>query len=150
MEEQIKNKIKYLLKIGQKHRANQLKEKFLGVCPDMKQIPGYENYYATKGGEIISTRKQPANPNGKQKTLKAGKDRYGYRYVQLFPGAKFHKVHRLILQTYKPTKDTTLEVNHKDGNKSNNHLENLEWCTHSQNIKHAYKKGLLKGRKKKA
>lgn len=54
---------------------------------------------------------------------------------------KRHKsIHRFILESYKPRSDMhSLDVNHIDGNKQNNELENLEWCTRSENIKHAIK-----------
>lgn len=52
-------------------------------------------------------------------------------------------IHRLVLQTFKPVEDMDkLQVNHIDGDKQNNHVDNLEWCTQSENQKHAYKHGL--------
>lgn len=58
------------------------------------------------------------------------------------------RVHRLIMMAFKPVENMDkLEVNHLDGNKKNNKLENLEWCTASENQKHAFKTGLQKARK---
>lgn len=52
---------------------------------------------------------------------------------------------------FNPVEDMDeLEVNHKDGNKLNNNLDNLEWCTTSENQKHAFKTGLQKARRGKA
>lgn len=53
-------------------------------------------------------------------------------------------IHRLIAQTFIPNSENKLEVNHIDGNKQNNNIENLEWCTKSENHKHAFKIGLCK------
>lgn len=52
-------------------------------------------------------------------------------------------MHRIILKTFKPNNNCSrLDVNHIDGNKSNNNLENLEWCTRSENVIHAFNTGL--------
>lgn len=52
-------------------------------------------------------------------------------------------VHRLVLGAFAPIIGMeNLQVNHKDGDKRNNHIDNLEWCTQSENQKHAYKMGL--------
>lgn len=59
------------------------------------------------------------------------------------------RVHRLVMMAFNPVENMgELEVNHLDGNKKNNKLENLEWCTASENQKHAFKTGLQKARKR--
>lgn len=61
---------------------------------------------------------------------------------------KTYRAHRLVLMAFNPIDGMErLEVNHIDGNKSNNNLENLEWCTPSENQKHAFRTGLQKARK---
>lgn len=54
-------------------------------------------------------------------------------------------VHRLVASCYLSNPQNFCEVNHKDGIKSNNHYSNLEWCSKSFNLKHAFENKLLKG-----
>ena len=56
---------------------------------------------------------------------------------------KTHHLHRLLANAFIPKIDGKRYVNHKDGNKLNNELSNLEWCTHQENMKHAYDNGML-------
>lgn len=57
---------------------------------------------------------------------------------------KYHSVHRLLAMAFIPNPESKPEVNHKDGNKKNNNLSNLEWVTKSENRKHAYDIGIQK------
>lgn len=66
-------------------------------------------------------------------------------YCKIAHNGKFVSVHRLVAQAFIPNENNLPEVNHKDGNKLNNASENLEWCTRSQNMKHAYAAGLHPG-----
>lgn len=100
-----------------------------------KQIPNFPNYTININGEI-------KNQNGL--ILKPRIDSYGYTFYCLYnkPMKKEYKTHRIMMDTFKPIINSNkLQVNHKDGNKLNNHLDNLEWCTHQENIDHSFKIG---------
>jgi hypothetical protein len=76
-----------------------------------------------------------------KKVWKNSKNGYWYFVVN----KKIQSLHRAIALQHLPIKEGMNDVNHIDGNKDNNHLSNLEWCTRSQNIKHAYDTNLRKG-----
>lgn len=67
----------------------------------------------------------------------------GYQKVSVAGRSVF--VHRLVAEAFLSNPNDLPEVNHKDGNKENNHRSNLEWCSRSQNMKHAYATGLHPG-----
>lgn len=78
--------------------------------------------------------------------IKPYKEISGYMSVTLMING-FRKriyVHRLVAMVYLDNAKTLPSINHKDGNKSNNNIDNLEWVTQSDNLKHAIKTGLLK------
>ena len=108
-------------------------------------IDGVETtYFVTKNGEVYN-----------QKTdrfLKGCVFNNGYRFVNLIANGKKknHLVHRLVAVAFLPNPNNLPVVNHKDGNKLNNKLENLEWCTFQQNSQHAHEVGLIKKQPRKA
>ena len=101
-------------------------------------IRNHESYKCSKDGTII----------GKYgKRLKGHVDRCGYHEVLLSENGKQKNclVHRLILSTFAPDNSGNRNyVNHKNGNKLDNNLDNLEWCTKSENTIHSYRTGLQK------
>ena len=93
-----------------------------------KDIQDYEGLYQVSDmGRVRNIRTG--------RILKPGIDRYGYLLVVLYKNgkAKTKNVHRLVAQTFIPNTDRLPCVNHKDENKLNNRVENLEWCTHQYN-----------------
>ena len=78
--------------------------------------------------------------------LKPGNNTKGYLIVTLYRDGNPYtkKIHRLVADAFYDGQFDGLEVNHIDGNKTNNFIGNLEWCTGSENINHAYKTGLRK------
>ncbi len=97
----------------------------------MKDVPGYEGRYsATKDGRIFGHKKKIfLKPSLKQK---------GYYHVCLYP-ERGKILHRLIAKTYLKNYSEKLQVNHKDLNKTNNNVSNLEMVTNKQNYDHAKK-----------
>ena len=80
--------------------------------------------------------------------IKSYRNSRGYECVNLYLQSKVYKfqVHRLVASAFIPNPDGLPVVNHKDGNPLNNHVDNLEWVTQSQNMKHAWDTGLLTNR----
>ena len=79
------------------------------------------------------------------KVLKPGYNKKrGYYQVVLWPGNKTYRVHTLILTAFDKPKSYKMGCNHKNGVKTDNRFENLEWTTQSENLKHAFKLGLSK------
>lgn len=114
-----------------------------------KDIPEYEGLYQiNKIGEIKTLDKVVKNAKGFRKIygkkLKLQLDKKGYYRIGLTRNnkQKFYLVHRLVAKTFIPNKNNYPVVNHIDGNTRNNSVTNLEWCTYSYNIKHAYNIGL--------
>lgn len=76
--------------------------------------------------------------------LTIGQNKLGYQQVSLSKNDKMYsrRVHRLVANAFIKNTKNYKEVNHIDGNKKNNKVENLEWCNRSQNMQHAVRLGL--------
>lgn len=100
-----------------------------------KDIPDYEGeYQASNFGRIRSLDRKVWNYNKRGRILKQNANDKGYLYVSL--NSKKYYVHILIARTFIENSNNYEQVNHKDFNKSNNCVENLEWVSPQQNINH--------------
>ena len=90
-------------------------------------IKGYENYEVSNLGNIKNVKNN--------KLLKPFDRGHGYLGVRLYKNGKCKNfsVHRLVISTFKANPDNKSQVNHKDEDKTNNNLNNLEWCTGEYN-----------------
>lgn len=107
----------------------------------MKFIPGYENLYAVDElGNVHSTISTKARRKGVLKPHIKNR----YLAINLFKDGKCKHfyIHRLVAEAFIPNPNNLPEVNHKDCNKHNNKVENLEWCDRKHNLQHSYDKGL--------
>jgi len=114
-----------------------------------KSIENYEGLYEIADTGVI---RSLTNGNRKGKVLKPALGTTGYFYVNLSKQGKvkLHKIHRVVAKHFLPLNSSKLYVNHKDGNKLNNDVINLEWCTSLENNRHARNVGLsvdVKGEK---
>ena len=102
-----------------------------------KDIEGFEGLYQVSSLGNIKSFKQ--NKNGK--ILKKQITYDGYAFVGLVKNkiSKNYKIHRLVAQSFIDNPDNLLEINHKDKNKLNNCIDNLEWCTRRYNCLYSYK-----------
>lgn len=76
--------------------------------------------------------------------MKLHKDKNGYININLYleKKPKRHLIHRIVAVAFIPNPENKPQVNHKDGNKENNNINNLEWNTCSENTQHSYDTGL--------
>ena len=122
-----------------------------------KAVKGYEGYYEVdQFGRVYSVdRNIPVDDNGRQyikslcgKRMKQNMHSQGYKIVSLTKDGKTKTVfvHRVVAEAFIPNNDNLPMVNHKDEDKTNNFVENLEWCTAAYNC--AYGKGIEKHAKK--
>ena len=119
-------------------RDLKIQELLDSCCVFLKEYP---DYIISEAGDIFSTL------NRKVAKLSPGRKASGYRFVGLRCGsggkAKYEMAHRLVAKTFISNPDNKPEVNHKDGDKDNNSVQNLEWALPKENINHAIKSGLI-------
>lgn len=117
-----------------------------------KDVIGYEGFYQisdlgrVKRLETIVDGRQGFKFTVQEKILALEVCTTGYKRVTLCKNGKTKRflVHRLVAEMFINNENKLKQVNHKDGNKGNNKLQNLEWASQSNNQKHAYKTGLQK------
>lgn len=112
-----------------------------------KDIKGYEGLYQVSNlGNVKSLN---YNHTNKAKNLTPKKNKK-YLYVCLYKNNKqyYPTIHRLVAENFIVNPKKLVQVNHIDGNKQNNKVDNLEWCTNLENIQHADKNGLSNRRGK--
>jgi len=111
------------------------------MTEEFRDIKGFEGRYQVSNlGRVYSLPKQKGvsyvNSDSPLMVLKNNLSTTGYYRVNLGRGNMF-MIHRLVAESFIPKIDGKKCVNHKDGDKLNNHIDNLEWCTQGENIAHA-------------
>ena len=98
-----------------------------------KKIEGYDNYEVSNLGRIRKLNIDYRSPDFH--ILKQKHEKNGYMRICLSKNgvSKFYNVHRLVAKAFIPNPNNYLLVNHKDENKTNNNVNNLEWCTYKYN-----------------
>ena len=119
-----------------------------------KDIKGYEGLYQISNlGNVKSLKRNRFNYRlqrmiivNKEKLLKQSFDGKKYLFVTLqkHKSRKNYRIHRLVAESFIPNPNNLPQVNHIDGNKTNNCVSNLEWCDGSYNVKESFRLGLSK------
>lgn len=106
-----------------------------------KDINNYKGLYQISNKGNVKSRSSWKNGG----LLSPGNTRQGYKQVGLCRNGKVKRVyiHRLVAEAFIPNPNKLPDINHKDGNPSNNALHNLEWCTEKENTEHAINSGLM-------
>lgn len=118
---------------------------------EWRNIKGFEGLYQVSStGRVKSLNRVVIGRDGRtyhyrERYIKQQKRKDGYFAVQIFKNSNHYtkRIHRLVAETFLECPGDKFEVNHKDGNKENNSVENLEWVTRAGNIRHAISHGLM-------
>lgn len=107
---------------------------------EFRPVVGFEGYLVSNFGRIYSQRRKHTNGGFRvsQTNLK------GYKHVGFTKNGRAVTVtiHRMVAMAFLNNPDNLPSINHKDGDKSNNFASNIEWCTHLENLTHAFDNGL--------
>lgn len=101
-------------------------------------VQEFPQYQISKKGKMrrTSSHKKVASNNTNNRYILVGLCNNGIKITR--------QLHRLLAKAFVPNPENKPHVNHKDGNKHNNNISNLEWCTHAENSAHASRMGLMK------
>jgi hypothetical protein len=120
-----------------------------------KPVVGYEGYYEISNLGRVKTSAIFIRHDGnwseeggyikKIKIRNQQTNRYGYKTIKLckLGNCKQMRVHRLVAEAFIPTDNLNNQINHIDGDKTNNNIANLEWVTAAENMRHAWETGLV-------
>lgn len=103
-----------------------------------KEIKGFVGFFINQCGEIKNSKGKFLIPRP------IGRQGYLAVRIQIMRKVNYVYIHRAVAVAFISNPEKKPVVNHIDGNKQNNHLDNLEWVTASENLKHAYRTGLRK------
>ena len=114
-----------------------------------KYIEGWEERYEISDSGEVRSWYYGIKKLEVPRMLKLKKDKYGYLVVSLHKKdiKKCYTVHRLVAKAFIPNPESLPQINHVDGNKENNSVFNLEWCTSRDNMRHAFERGLISKQK---
>ena len=117
------------------------------IWKDIEEFKGLyqvSNFGRVRSIDRLITYRTGAKRLTKGTILTIGQNKLGYQQVSLSKNDKMYsrRVHRLVANAFIKNTKNYKEVNHIDGNKKNNKVENLEWCNRSQNMQHAVRLGL--------
>lgn len=116
---------------------------------EWRDAPGYDGFYQVSSvGRVRSWKKYRSNRRKKPRLLKPDLNTWGYKYVILYKNQKGNHelIHRLVAKAFIENPLNKLQVNHIDGDRENNCVENLEWVTNKENSAHAHELGLIDNR----